>query len=206
MTPRRWLTVLLLAVIFVTSFLLRDSIQHIIILPLAYLWWLFKLYYRAVPQVIVWALLVIAVFASMLRLVPIKNPFHRKQRKEEKSAVGSIEGFAHWISKSPRGIYYKWLIANRLGKIAREILAQRDGYVGSKNFRQLGGRGWNPPQKISDYLEIGLNGSFADFPQPRWSLPWKTPKPIPLDTDLGQVIDYLENEMETSHNGNRKGI
>ncbi len=112
MILRRWLTVLLLAVIFIASFILRDSIQHIIILPLAYLWWLLKLYYRAVPQVIVWALLVIAVFASMLRLVPIKNPFHRKQRKEEKSAVGSIEGFAHWISKSPRGTYYKWLIAN----------------------------------------------------------------------------------------------
>ena len=60
MIPRRWLTVLLLVVIFIASFLLRDSIQHIIILPLAYLWWLLKLYYRAVPQVIVWALLVIA--------------------------------------------------------------------------------------------------------------------------------------------------
>ena len=206
MILRRWLTVLLLAVIFITSFLLRDSIQHIIILPLAYLWWLFKLYYRAVPQVIVWALLVIAVFASMLRLVPIKNPFHRKQRKEEKSAVGSIEGFAHWISKSPRGTYYKWLIANRLGKIAREILAQREGHIGGRTFGRLEGRGWNPPEKISDYLEAGLNGSFADFPQPRWPLRLKTPKPTPLDMDLGQMVDYLEKEMETTQHGNRKGI
>jgi hypothetical protein len=204
--PRRWLTVLLAVAVLIAAFVLRDSIQRIIILPLAYLWWLLKLYYRAAPQVIVWALLVVAVFASMLRLVPIKNLFDRTQKKEQKLAIGSIENFAHWISKSPRGIYYKWLVANRLGKLGREILAQRDGYIGHKKFGRLEGRGWNPPQKISDYLETGLNGSFADFPQPRWPLHWKPPKPTPLDLDLGQAIDYLENEMETTHNGNRKGI
>lgn len=206
MIPRRWLTVVIVAAVFVVSYVLRDSIQHTVILPLAYLWWLFKLYYRAVPQVFLWALLVVVVFASMLRLLPIKNLFHRTQKKEQMPVVGSIENFARWIKKSPRGVYYKWLIANRLGKDAREILAQRDGHESSKKFGRLEGRGWNPPQKIGDYLETGLNGSFADFPQPRWSLRRKTSKPTPLDTDLGQVIDYLENEMEATHNGNRKGI
>jgi len=50
------------------------------------------------------------------------------------------------------------------------------------------------------------HGSFAEFPRPRWWLLGQTPKPTPLDVDPQQVIDYLENEMETSHDGNRKGI
>jgi hypothetical protein len=204
--PRRWLAVVVVAAVFAISFLLRDLIQRTIILPFAYLWWLLKLYYRAVPQLILWVLLVIAVFASMLRLIPIKNLFHRGQKKEQMPVAGSIESFSHWIKKSPRGIYYKWLIANRLGKDAREILAQRDGHAVGNKFGRLDGRGWNPPQKISDYLETGLNGSFADFPRPPWSLRGQSPKPTPLDVDPQQVIDYLENEMETSHDGNRKGI
>jgi len=200
MIPRRWLTVFVVAAALVISFLLRDAIQRNVILPLAYLWWLLKLYYRAIPQLILWVLLVLAVFVSMFRLIPIKNLFRRTLKREQKPAVGPIENVSLWIKKSPGGIYYKWLIANRLGKVARELLDQREGRI-RKGFTRLSGRDWNPLDEVDAYLETGLNGSFADFPQPRW---WA--KPTPLDVDPQQVIDYLENEMETSHDRNRKGI
>ena len=101
-----------------------------------------------------------------------------------------------WLEKSQRGgSYYKWLVANRLGKTAREILAQRDGQPISRKFGRLNGRDWNPPRKIDDYLDNGLNGSFADYPRPRF---WEKAKPTPLDADPKQVIEYLENEMKTS--------
>jgi len=197
--PRRWLTVFAMAAFFI-SFLLRDAIQRSVIMPLAYLWWLFKLYYRAVPQLILWVLLVLAVFVSMFRLIPIKNLFRRARKIEQKPAIGPIENVALWVKKSPGGIYYKWLIANRLGKVARELLDQREGRV-RKGFMRLNGKGWNPPDEVDAYLETGLNGSFADFPQSRW---WV--KPTPLDINQQQVVDYLENEMEASHDRNRKGI
>ena len=199
MIPRRWLTVFAMAAFFI-SFLLRDAIQRSVIMPLAYLWWLFKLYYRAVPQLILWVLLVLAVFVSMFRLIPIKNLFRRARKIEQKPAIGPIENVALWVKKSPGGIYYKWLIANRLGKVARELLDQREGRV-RKGFMRLNGKGWNPPDEVDAYLETGLNGSFADFPQSRW---WV--KPTPLDINQQQVVDYLENEMEASHDRNRKGI
>jgi len=198
--PRRWLIVIVVAAAVVISFILRDAIQRNVILPLAYLWWLLKLYYRAIPQLILWVLLVLAVFVSMFRLIPIKNLFRRIRKIEQKPAVGPIENAALWIKKSPGGIYYKWLIANRLGKVARELLDQREGRI-RKGFVRLSGRDWNPPGEVDAYLETGLNGSFADFPQSGW---WA--KPTPLDVNPQQVIDYLENEMETSHDRNRKGI
>lgn len=193
--------IVLVVIAFAISFLLRDAIQEMVILPLAYLWWLLKLYYRAVPQLILWVLLVLAVFVSMFRLVPIKNIFRRTRKMEQKSVVGPIESLALWIKKSPGGIYYKWLIANRLGKLARELLDQREGRI-RKNFVRLSGKDWNPTDEVDSYLETGLNGSFADFPQPQW---WRK-KPTKLDINPQQIVDYLENEMETSHDRNRKGI
>lgn len=201
MIPRRWLIVLVVVAAFVVSFLLRDLIQRNVILPLAYLWWLLKLYYRAVPQLILWVLLVLAVFVSMFRLIPIKNLFRRTRKIARIPAVGPIESVAQWIKKSPGGVYYIWLVANRLGKLARELLDQREGRA-RKGFARLSGKDWNPPQEVDAYLETGLNGSFADFPQPRWWMP----KPTRLDVNPQQVIEYLENEMEMSHDRNRKGI
>lgn len=205
--PRRWLIGLGVIAVLALSFYLRGPIQRVIIIPLAYLWWLIKLYYRAVPQAILWVFLVIAVFVFMLRLIPLKNIILRKRKVEYNPSVGAIEDLALWVRKSPRGIYYKWLVANRLGKNAREILAQRDGHAVNIKFGPLEGSDWNPPQEIKTYLEIGLNGSFADFPQFRsWWTWWRKPKLTPLDVDVRQVIDYLESELETSHDRNRKSI
>lgn len=205
--PRRWLIGLGVIAVLALSFYLRGPIQRVIIIPLAYLWWLIKLYYRAVPQAILWVFLAIAAFVFMLRLIPLKNIILRKRKVEYNPSVGAIEDLALWVRKSPRGIYYKWLVANRLGKNAREILAQRDGHAVNIKFGPLEGSDWNPPQEIKTYLEIGLNGSFADFPQFRsWWTWWRKPKPTPLDVDVRQVIDYLESELETSHDRNRKSI
>ncbi len=205
MKARRRLTLIgLFLLAFITAFFLRDVVERTIITPLAYLWWVLRLYYLSFPQYMLWIVLIlIVVFAAMSSLMP-----EVRSGKTEKPAPviihGQIASLANWMNKSNRGgIYYKWLIANRLGKTAREILAQRDGQAVSKKFGPLNGRNWLPPQEIDAYLETGLNGSFANFPQPsRWAKPHSTP----LDVDPRQVIDYLEDEMETSHDRNRKGI
>ena len=179
------------------AFILRDVVEQLIIMPLAYVWWLLRLYYSIIPQFVLWMILVAtAIFFAVKSLMP-EIHYRTAFKPAHRPARGQIELLGDWLRKSQRGgSYYKWLVANRLGKNAREILAQRDGHAASNKFGPLEGRGWDPPQKIRDYLETGLNGSFADFPRPR--LPWQTPKPTPLDLVPGQVIEYLENEMETA--------
>jgi len=192
--PRRLMMAFIVAAAIIFSFLLRDAIREMVILPLAYLWWLIKLYYRAVPQLILWIFLVLVVFVSIFRLVPLKIFLWRTRKTEHRPTVGPIENLSHWLNKSPHGIYYKWLIANRLGKLARELLDQREGRI-RKNFTRLSGKNWNPSDEVDSYLETGLNGSFADFPQHQG---WKK-KPTRLDLSPQQVIDYLEQEMETTY-------
>jgi hypothetical protein len=196
MTRRR----LILAAIFfsalVLAFFLRDLVERLIILPLAYAWWLLGVYYSILPQSVLWILLVVvAALSAITALMPrfANREFFQPSIKPSK---GQVEGMVEWLEKSQRGgSYYKWLVANRLGKLAREILAQRDGQPVSKKFGRLNGRDWNPPRKIDDYLENGLNGSFADYPRRRF---WQKPTPTPLDADPKQVIEYLENEMKSS--------
>jgi len=188
----------------IIAFLLRDVVERTIIAPLAYLWWVFRLYYSTIPQYILWIVLILlSAFSALSSLLPeLRTGMGRKPAPI--IIRGQIADFAEWVGKSRRGgVYYKWLIANRLGKTAREILAQRDGHAVSKKFGKLNGRDWHPPQQIDSYLETGLNGSFADYPQPGG---WTKPQPTPLDVDPQQVIEYLEDEMETRHDGNREGI
>lgn len=186
------------------AFLLRDVVERTIVAPLAYIWWVLKLYYSAFPQYILWIVLVlVAVFSAVSSLMPESGTGGRP-KPAPAVLQGRIAGLAEWLNKSRRGgVYYKWLIANRLGKNAREILAQREGHAVSKKFGRLQGQGWHPSKTMDSYLESGLNGSFADYPQPRF---WTTPLPTPLDLDPEQVLDYLEGEMETHHDGNRKSI
>jgi len=180
----------------ILAFLLRDMVERVIIVPLIYLWWLLGLYYSIFPQFFLWMLLVaIAAYSAVTALTPRFSNRGRFKPKP-KPAQGRIESLVEWLKKSQRGgSYYKWLVANRLGKTAREILAQREGQPISKKFGRLEGHDWKPSQEIRDYLESGLNGSFADFPRPRF---WESPKPTPLDADPKQVIEYLEDEMKTS--------
>ena len=182
----------------ILALLLRDVVERVIILPLVYVWWMLSLYYSVLPQFILWILLVVVVaFSGITALMP---RFNRRGvfKPELKPSRGQIEGMVEWLEKSQHGgSYYKWLVANRLGKAAREILAQREGQPISKKFGKLEGRGWNPPRKIDDYLESGLNGSFADYPRPRWL--WQKPRPTPLDEEPRQVIEYLEDAMKTGN-------
>ena len=200
---RRYLLLALLMVgAVVVSYLLKEVIYQTVFVPLAYLWWLFGLYYRAVPQLILWILLVVMVFVSSLKLVPIINFFPAVEKKIKNETVGPVEQLSMMLNKPSRGVYYKWMIANRLGRVAREMLDQREGRM-FKGYSRLRGRDWTPPADVDEYLETGLNGSFADYPTPHW---WREAEPTPLDLDPQKAIDYLENEMEMNRDRNRKSI
>ena len=196
MTRRQLILVGILFSALILAFVLRDVVERVVIMPLTYLWWILSVYYSILPQFVLWLLLVaVAVISAMNALTP-RFGVRKAFKPPPKPAQGQVVEMFHWLEKSRHGgSYYKWLVANRLGRIAREILAQREGQPISRRFGRLQGRDWRPSQKIDDYLDIGLNGSFADFPRPRFR---ETPKPTPLDADPKQVIEYLEDEMKTS--------
>ncbi len=180
------------------AFILQDVVRQVVILPLAYAWWLLGLYYRSFPQLILWVMVVVFVLFILLGNLTAEGTGKPREEPKPKSAPGAIENLALAIEKSRRGIYARWQVAHRLGKLARNLLIQRGDCANTQGMSPLTGRDWQPSKPVQNYLDVGLNGSFADYPQPRW--PFQRPKPTPLDLDVNEAVEFLESQMERNRN------
>lgn len=177
------------------AFPLRDAVYEMVIVPAAYVWWLLGLWYHSVHQSIWWVVALLLVLVTLSRSLRPIGRIRERVRLKSRPVIGQVEGLTVWIKRTERGIYFKWLIANRLGKIAHEILTQRMGGKHRSFFDPLTGPDWTPDAPVQQYLETGLKGSFADYPQGRNR--WFVSKPVqtPLDHDMNDVIDFLESQV-----------
>jgi len=147
-----------------------------------------------VNQMIWWGVALVLVLAVISRSLMPRVKVAERIRLKKKPIVGQVESLAGWMQKTKRGTYFKWLIANRLGKIANQILANRSTGKQRSFFDPLTGPDWTPDSQVQSYLESGLHGSFADYPQKTRF--FSTPEPTPLDHDLNDVVQFLESQVE----------
>lgn len=176
------------------AFPLRGVVHQLIVVPVSYLLWLLSLIYLALPQALWWVgvtLLVLFLLGKSL-LIEIKTP--RQPVTINRIDRGKVESLAVAMQKSNRGIYFKWLVANRLGKLAHHILQQRENGKERSVFAPLVGEGWEPSTGLQQYLEKGLHGSFADFPNSGYKY-FIRPQKTTLDQDVGEVIEFLESNV-----------
>lgn len=178
------------------AFPLRDAVYEMVIVPAAYVLWLLGLLYHAVHQSVWWGVALLLVLAILARSLRSSGRTRERVRIKSRPVVGQVENLSHWVKRTERGIYFKWLIANRLGKIAHEILLQRLGGRTRSYFDPLTGPDWTPDASVQQYLEAGLRGSFADYPQRRWF--FSKPVPTPFDRDVKEVLEYLESQTSDS--------
>lgn len=179
----------------VLAFALQDVIRETLIVPLAYLWWVLGIYYNAFPQMVLWICLVVLVLLMLFGSLGSEGVRRGSVDEKSKTSQGPVEGLAISLEKAHGGIYIKWQIAHRLGKLAREMLVQRGDRASDKAIGPLAGRDWNPSQPVEEYLDVGLNGSFADYPNPTW--PFGRPQRTPLDLHVDEAVEFLETQMET---------
>lgn len=201
MTPTRRRLILIGALIIagILAFPLRETIHETVVIPAAFIVWNVGLMYRAFSQGIWWWVVVfIVLFMLAFSLAP-QARFRRRSEAKPKPQQGQVEGLAIWLRRAEGGIYFKWLIANRLGKLAYQLLLHRESGRPRSVFAPLVGMDWEPTKDLQKYLETGLHGSFADFPNSgrRFSAPRKTP----LDLDVGEAVDFLESQVENSRSG-----
>jgi hypothetical protein len=174
------------------AYYLQDLVRSVLFEPISYIWWGFNILYQSIAQLVYWILLVVGVTLMAFGSLYGKDRARELVEEDTNPPQGPLEATARHIARTEKGVYYKWLVANRMGKLARSILSLRNGQPDSLNS-PLEGRDWNPPDEVEAYLESGLTRTFADFPrQRRFSRPLETP----FDIDLNQVIAYLESQME----------
>ena len=174
------------------AFPLRGTIYEIIVIPIAYIAWNLDLLYRSFSQGTWWSLIIfIVLFVLIFSLLP-KSSFHNRVEQKVKPAQGQVESLAIWLGKAEKGVYFKWLIANRLGKLAYQILLHRESGRPRSVFMPLWGADWEPRKELQQYLETGLHRSFADFPN---SSRLSAPPPTPLDLNVAEAVDFLEAQV-----------
>lgn len=201
LTPQTRRLLIVIGLVLITglsAYLLRGAIYRLIVIPSAFIAWNLNIWYRSLSQDIWWWIIVVLVlFILSYSLTPqIRLP----QREEAKAdpPQGQVESLALALQKAERGIYFKWLVANRLGKLAYQMLIQREHGRPRSLLAPLVGPDWQPTQELQTYLETGLHGSFTDFPQEKRLGP---PPKTPLDLDVREAVEFLEARM---HNGSRK--
>jgi hypothetical protein len=194
---RSWtLAAVVLGLALLLAFPLRPTVERTVIVPAAYVLWLAGLLYNSMPQVIWWAaaLILVAVIA-VGAMIP--KPIHvRRKIPALPPPQGQVEDLARWIKKTEAGIYYKWLVAHRLGKLAHQMLTQREAGRPRALFSPLSGPDWQPGTALREYLEIGLHGSFADYPGSAKTR--RSARRTPLDLDIAEAIEFLESKAETN--------
>ena len=182
MSRLRWpLVVGILVFSAVLGYFLRDLIYQLIIVPLAFLLWVLYFYYSAIPQWVIWTVLLsVLLIGTVWNLLPEASARSRKP-VERAEPQGDVEALVVWMVKARNGNYFKWQLANRMGRIVRQV-SELSG----------GGRP-HADEQVEKYLDAGMNYSFVDFPTPRGRFVRPS---TPLDADPKRVADYLETLME----------
>lgn len=187
---------ILLGVVFLVAagmaYYLQDFVRSMLFEPLSYLLWGFNILYQSIAQLMYWILLVIGVTLMAFGSLYGRGRARKLVEEEKITPQGPLQATAGQISKTGQGVYYKWVIANRLGKLARSILSLRTGHIDDYGG-EFDAQDLNPPDEVAAYLVSGLTRSFAEFPRQRW---FSRSQKTPFDIDLDQVATYLESLME----------
>jgi len=203
MRRNQWIALVGIIIIGVLlAFPMRDAVHQIIVIPLAYIFWVLGLFYRSYSQVIIWAIFVTVTLLFLLGSLLGRERRRKVEKIPEHSFEGPIEDFSILLSKVRKGMYYRWIVANRLAKLARDLLAQREG-LEPRDVQQnhLTGRDWSPPRDVDIYFQSGLFDSFSSFPRQRWWF-FKHAEPTPLDLDVEEAVEFLEGQMRTTEKRN----
>jgi hypothetical protein len=194
-----WRRALIVSGVIVTALLLafplRGLVYDLLVLPLAYILWVLKILYQSFDQGIWWLILIIVVlFLLAFSMLPEGKPA-QKPIPYKRIERGPVETLAVSLQRVQRGIYFKWLVANRLGRLAHQILIQRAHGKPRSVFAPLTDDDWNAAPEIQRYLEKGLHGSFAEYPNRRFGF-YAPPDKTPLDQDVSEVVKFLETKVE----------
>ena len=198
MTPARRGLILIAALMIAAllAFPLRETIYQAVVIPVAYIVWNLNLVYQTFSQGVWWWVIAFIVFFMIAFSLMPRSQIRPRSGPQPKPPQGQVESLSVWLRRAKSGIYFKWLVANRLGKLAYQILLHRESGRPRSVFAPLVGADWEPTSDLQKYLETGLHGSFADFPnRGRFSAPQATP----LDLDVAEAVDFLESQVENGH-------
>ena len=178
---KRWFSIASVILFAILLIIYRNQVSGFLLFSASYLAWSLNLVGYIIPPQGIWIMLLVLIVYIAVGSFYGGSWRSEKRKAESGPPVGPVEAMADWIEERRRGVYFKWRIAHLLGK------------VHEAHQRNTSGRMLPPTEKVSSYLDAGLNSSYVDFPTPSI---FKKNEPTVLDIDLEPVLDYLEEQME----------
>lgn len=171
--------------IAIAFFSYRKIIVGLVARIAAYFVWSLNVVGSVIPQQLLWILLLILILYIAVGSFYGKQSEGRPTRRNAESVIGAVEARARWIEERQRGTFFKWQLANLLGKVHQNI-QESVMYESSRNVPPM-------PSQVEDYLNAGLNTTYADYTAPAF---FQKAELTPLDINLEQVVNYLEEQLE----------
>jgi hypothetical protein len=199
---RRLLLVLVAVVLALTvplALLFRDFVRDVFLVELLRMFWGARLLYESLPQLPLWILFLVLVGVIAVRSLMRRPGAVRKRVEPDVEPRGQVRVLARWIERASRGEYFRWSLAQHLGGLAWEIMAQREHTTSAQLKGRLSASDLDLPPVVEAYLQsdrlarhsalAGLLVTIRD----RLGTGDRSPA---LDPDLVQVVEFLEDQMQ----------
>ncbi len=182
------------------TLLAGDFVREQLIRPLLFLAQTMGIYVKAIPQLLIWFLLLLLFSLVSTRLVRGTRQRPRRGIKAGERSRGlgprrgPIRDLARRIEQAAEGEYFKWRVRRELQDYLVELLAWRRGISGEDGRRLVRSGAWTADRRIGEFFCRGAPQRYTFVIRPRGLFGWLLRgRGGGFEQELSSVLDYLES-------------
>jgi hypothetical protein len=175
------------------AYFTQDYIRQIVLIPSEYVLWAFKIIFETIPQVVLWAILLIILLAIILKSISFNffnTPKH--QHPDFYRLPGRVETWSNRIIEGSSSTHAKWTLAHHLAELATEIISEKE-HLSPKMVREsiMNGKLDVPPE-IQAFFVAGMKPESPQLSTGFLAFRRQRANAYALDLDPKIIIDFLE--------------
>jgi hypothetical protein len=200
MSNRLALLGLILLLIGLLALIISGAVREVVVIPLLFLLWLMRVLYESIPQVVLWVgfLAIAAIVAWKSLAAPRATPPGLALTPIVRAPVAAWAGM---FQRAANDRYARWLLAQRMGQLALELLASQEQRAARGVWQYLHDESLDIPLAVRSYLQAGTRMYRPAPPLWRRWRAWiarQVPHPDPLDLDPEEIIQFFEHQVNST--------
>ena len=202
--------ILIIALILVV-FLYRNRLHALILVPIAYVIFIFRLITTNVHQAVLWISFVVVTSIIALISLGLRWEPEDQEKDPQQKFFTRLHTWAKTVQRKKRSEYFKWNLAQDLSNLFIEAVAYRQGISRAQVLEKLKADKLDLPPDIQAYLQISqqpfTQTGLDIYTNGNWlSRIWEFLKirtnqgkayiKSPLDLEPQKIIHYLETYLD----------
>lgn len=183
-------------VVLIAIYLVRGFIRRFIVQPLYDVGQYIFRVYSALPQQLLWSLLILAGVWVAIEVVIIVRTPKQPQKERKRYFPSRVENWERWLNLASQGELYRLKLARELGHLTLLTLANREGQSLANIRQSLKNGGILLPEETIKLINSELTGdnekpilkSFYRFT--------KSGQQASFDYEIEETVRYLEAQLE----------